>query len=269
MRKKLLLSGLFMIMCFLGIAQKTVTGTVTSKDGTPLADASVTVVGQRTGVRTGSDGTFSITVPESAKQLQISYVGSETQKVSIVGVTNVSVVMVSSSQALSDVVIIGYGSARKKDLTGAVSSIKAKDFNQGVINSPDQLLQNKVPGLEVTNTSGQPGAATTIQIRGSSTVRSGAAPLYVVDGVILDGGTARPGASTAFGTTSNSDPLIFINPYDIAQIDILKDASSTAIYGSRGSNGVIIITTKKGGSGPMRVDVGVKLQRLCGIHEKV
>ena len=268
MRKKLLLIGLFMIMCFISMAQKTVTGTVTSNTGTPLADASVTVVGQKTGVRTAADGTFSITVPETAKQLSISYVGSETQRVSIVGTTTVSVALVSSSQALSDVVIIGYGSARKKDLTGAVSSIKAKDFNQGVINSPDQLLQNKVPGLEVTNTSGQPGAATTIQIRGSSSIRSGAAPLYVVDGVILDGGTARPGAATAFGTTSNSDPLIFINPYDIAQVDVLKDASSTAIYGSRGANGVIIITTKKGGSGPMKVDVGVNFSDFAGYMKK-
>ena len=153
-------------------------------------------------------------------------------------------------------------------MTGAVTSIKAKDFNQGAIYSPDQLLQNKVPGLEVTNTSGQPGAATTVQIRGSSSIRAGAAPLYVVDGVILDGGTARPGASTAFGTTSNSDPLIFINPYDIAQIDVLKDASSTAIYGSRGANGVVIITTKKGGSGPMRIDVGVNFTDYAGYMKR-
>jgi TonB-dependent starch-binding outer membrane protein SusC len=207
-------------------------------------------------------------MPAKSHILQISYVGSETQRVDVADLSSVKVTLQSSSQALSDVVIIGYGSARKRDLTGAVTSIKAKDFNQGVINSPDQLLQNKVPGLEVTNTSGQPGAATTIQIRGSSSIRSGAAPLYVVDGVILDGGTARPGATTSFGTTSNSDPLIFINPYDIAQIDVLKDASSTAIYGSRGANGVIIITTKKGGSGPMRVDVGVNFSDYAGYMKK-
>ena len=121
----------------------------------------------------------------------------------------------------------------KKDLTGAVTSIKAKDFNQGVINSPDQLLQKKVPGLEITNTSGQPGAATTIQIRGTYSIRAGNNPLYVVDGVPLDGGTARPVLGNAFGSTPNSDPLIFIDPNTIQQIDVQKDASGTAIYGSR------------------------------------
>ncbi len=211
---------------------------------------------------------FPSTFPQDAHILQISYVGSETQKIDIADLSSVKVALQSSSQALTDVVVIGYGSARKKDLTGAVSSIKAKDFNQGVIYSPDQLLQNKVAGLEVTNTSGQPGAATTVQIRGSSSIRAGAAPLYVVDGVILDGGTARPGASTAFGTTANSDPLLFINPYDIAQIDVLKDASSTAIYGSRGANGVVIITTKKGASGPMRVDVGVNFSDYVGYMKR-
>ena len=193
MRKKLLLSGLFMLFCLLTIAQqRTVTGTVTSTDGTPLADASVIVVGQKTGVRTAADGTFTINLPAKSHVLQISYVGSETQRVDVTDLSSVKVIMRSSATALTDVVIIGYGSARKKDYTGAVSSIKAKDFNQGVINSPDQLLQNKVPGLEVTNTSGQPGAATTIQIRGTSSIRAGNNPLYVVDGVPLDGGTARP-----------------------------------------------------------------------------
>ena len=270
MRKKFLLSGLFILVCFLQtIAQtRTITGTVTSSEGMPLSDASVTVVGQKTGVRTGVDGTFTINVPASARQLQVSYVGSVAQKVDISSASNVSVILTSSTQALTDVVIIGYGSARKKDLTGAVSSIKAKDFNQGVINSPDQLLQNKVPGLEVTNTSGQPGAATTIQIRGSSSIRSSNNPLYVVDGVPLDGGTARPDIGTAFGTTPHSDPLLFISPYDIAQIDVLKDASSTAIYGSRGANGVIIITTKKGTSGPMKIDVGVSAGVFAGYMKR-
>ena len=270
MRKKILLSGMFMLFCFLTMAQqtRTVTGTVTSADGGPLADASVVVVGQKTGVRTAADGTFSITVPAKSHILQISYVGSETQRVDVTDLSSVKVILKSSSQALSDVVIIGYGSARKKDLTGAVSSIKAKDFNQGVINSPDQLLQNKVPGLEVTNTSGQPGAATTIQIRGTSSIRAGNDPLYVVDGVPLDGGTARPNIGNAFGSTPNSDPLLFIDPNTIAQIDVQKDASGTAIYGSRGANGVIFITTKKGSSGPMRIDVGVNFGAFAGYMKR-
>ena len=269
MRKKLLLNGLFMLFCVLGMAQqRTVTGTVTSTDGTPLADASVIVVGQKTGVRTAADGTFTINLPAKAHLLQISYVGSETQRVDVADLSNVKVALKSSSQSLTDVVIIGYGSARKKDYTGAVSSIKAKDFNQGVINSPDQLLQNKVPGLEVTNTSGQPGAATTIQIRGTSSIRAGNNPLYVVDGVPLDGGTARPNIGNAFGSTPNSDPLLFIDPNTIQQIDVLKDASGTAIYGSRGANGVVMITTKKGGSGPMRIDAGVNFGAFAGYMKR-
>ncbi|MEO8720928.1 MAG: SusC/RagA family TonB-linked outer membrane protein [Ginsengibacter sp.] len=270
MRKKLLFIGLFLFICFFQsmAQQRTVTGKVSSTDGTPLAGASVTVVGQKTGVTSGTDGTFSINVPQNAKELHISYIGSESQTVDISSATEVSVSMVSSAQALTDVVVVGYGTSRRSDLTGAITSVKPKDFNLGVIHSADQLLQNKVAGLEVTNTSGQPGAATTIQIRGSSSIRSGANPLYVVDGIILDGGTARPSASTAFGTTSNSDPLIFINPNDIARIDILKDASSTAIYGSRGANGVIMITTKKGNSGPMKVDVGVNFSDFAGYMKK-
>ncbi len=270
MGKKLLLNGLFLFCCFFSAMaqQKTVTGKVTSTDGTPLVGATVLIVGHKSGVTTGSDGTFSINVPQNAKALQISYVGSETKTVDISSTSNVSVSLVNSSSNLADVVIVGYGTTRRRDITGAITSVQPKDFNKGVIHSADQLLQNKVAGLEVTNTSGQPGAATTIQIRGSSSIRAGANPLYVVDGVILDGGTARPEVGTAFGTTTNSDPLLFINPNDIARIDILKDASSTAIYGSRGANGVIIITTKTGGEGPMKVDVGVNFSDFAGYMKK-
>lgn len=271
MRKKILLSGLFLLSCLITIAQqKTVTGTVTSKDGTPLVDASVTVVGHRTGVRTGTDGSFSISVPADAKALQVSYVGSVTQRVDIVGKSSVTVALESSAQTLTDVVVsIGYGTAKKKDLTGAVSSITAKDFQQGIINSPDQLLQNKIPGLEVTNSTGQPGASATVQIRGTSSIRSINNPLYVIDGVPLDGGVAIPNLSTsAFGNLQGADPLLFIDPNTIQQIDIQKDASGTAIYGSRGSNGVVFITTKKGTSGPMKVDVGVSFGEYAGYMKK-
>ena len=264
-----------MLFCLLTMAQqRTVTGTVISKDGAPLADASVIVVGQKTGVRTGADGTFSINVPSDAKQLQISYVGSETQKVDISSASNVTVTLQASSQSLTDVVIIGYGSVRKKDLTGAVTSIKAKDFNQGSIASPDQLLQGKVSGLEITNNSGQPGAATTIKIRGNNSIRAGNNPLYVIDGVPLDGRTAKPGLNFGsgsgldFGTTPESNPLLYINPNDIAQVDVLKDASSTAIYGSRGANGIIVITTKRGTSGGTKIEFGTKFASNAGYMHK-
>jgi len=256
MRKKILLSGLFLLFCFLQTIaqQRTITGTVTSKEGAPLADASITVVGQKTGVRSGADGSFSINVPPSAKQLQVSYVGSETQKVDIVGTSKVAVTLIAATSSLTDVVVVGYGSARRKDLTGSVSSIKEKDFNKGVFTAPDQLIQGKAAGVLVINNTGQPGGATTVRIRGSSSIRSGNQPLYVVDGVPLSGGSARPGGQGGQFGSDAGNPLTFINPNDIANIEILKDASATAIYGSRGANGVVIITTKRGKSGVPVID---------------
>jgi iron complex outermembrane receptor protein len=242
--------------------QRTVTGKVTDSTGSGLSDASVVVVGQKNGVRTDAQGNFTINVAPSAKELRVSYIGSQTQTVDISSTSNVTVALVSGNTAfLSDVVVIGYGTARKRDLTGAVSSIKAKDFNQGYINSPDQLLQNKVSGLEITQNSGQPGVATTVKIRGNNSIRAGNGPLYVIDGVALDGRTAKPSLDLGanglpFGATPESNPLLYINPNDIAQIDVLKDASSTAIYGSRGANGIIIITTKKASSGGTKVEFG-------------
>jgi iron complex outermembrane receptor protein len=249
MRKKLLLFGLFMFCCLMqSIAQqRTVTGKVTAPDGTPLVGASVTVVGQRSGVTTDGSGNFSINVPANAKQLSISYVGSETKRVDITSASNVVVELVNTAANLADVVVTGYGTSRKKDLTGAIAHVTAKDFNKGVIASPDQLLTGKVAGLQVTMNSGQPGAATTVQIRGNNSIRGGTTPLYVVDGVPLDGRSPRPslGSVSGLGDLPDVNPLIYLNPNDIASIDVLKDASAAAIYGSRGANGVIIITTKK------------------------
>lgn len=272
MRKKLLLIAVLSMICFLQsmAQQRTITGTVTATDGTPLVDASVVVVGQKTGVRTAADGTFSISVSPNAKELQVSYVGSESKKVDITSSSNVTVSLTSSSQALTDVVVVGYATVRRKDLTGAVSSIKSKDFNQGQITAPDQLLQGKVPGLEITNNSGQPGAATTIKIRGNNSIRASNNPLYVIDGVPLDGRTAKPslnfgsGSGLDFGTTPESNPLLYINPNDIAQVDVLKDASATAIYGSRGANGIIIITTKRGASSGTKIELGAKFGVATG-----
>ncbi len=159
------------------------------------------------------------------------------------------------AQGLNDVIVIGYGTTKRKDATGSLTTVSSKEFNQGVITSPDQLLANKVSGLEVTSNSGQPGSATTVRIRGNSSVRGVGNPLYVVDGVILDGRDARPSLNIGpggFGQTPEDNPLLFIDPNSIADITILKDASSTAIYGSRGANGVIVITTKTGSSGAVR-----------------
>jgi iron complex outermembrane receptor protein len=229
---------------------KVISGRVTdSKDGTPVVGASVQPKGARTGTATKNDGTFTLTVGSNVTTLVISSVGFATQEVSIEGKTSVEVSFVSTGANLNEVVVTGYGTARRKDLTGATATVREKDFNKGTYTSPDQLIQGKAAGVLVINNTGQPGGSTTVRIRGSSSIRSGNQPLFVVDGVPLSGGSARPGGNGAEYGNDGGNPLNFINPTDIASIEILKDASATAIYGSRGANGVILITTKKGKSG--------------------
>ena len=248
--------------------QKVITGTVTERSGAALPGVSVQAKGAKSGTQTSSDGTYSLSVNATAKTLVFTSVGFVLQEVAIGDRSTLDVILESSAQDLNAVVVVGYGTARKRDLTGAVTSIKAKDFNQGVIAAPEQLLQSKVAGLEITNNTGAPGGATTVKIRGNSSIRAGQSPLYVIDGVPLDGGTAMPNFSGAFGATAGSNPLLFIDPNNIAQIDVLKDASSAAIYGSRGANGVIVITTKRATAGPMKVEVGVNYSVPVGYMKK-
>jgi len=252
---------------------KTISGKVSDDKGAPLAGVSVTVKGTKNGVNTNADGIFSINVPPTATTLVFSSVGFAEQEIAIGSQTSITVSLVTTQSNLNEIVVIGYGTVRKKDATGSLVSVKAKDFNQGVINSPDQLLQGKVSGLEITSNSGQPGSATTIKIRGNNSIRTANNPLYVVDGVPLDGRTARPNldlgsAGLGFGPTPESNPLLYINPNDIAQIDVLKDASATAIYGSRGANGIIVITTKKGSSGPTKLEFNTSLGTNVGYMKK-
>ena len=244
---------------------KTVTGKVTdSKDGSAIVAASVVGQGTTIGVRTAADGSFKISVPNAVNTLFISSVGYASKQVTITG-GELKVSLVESTEQLNEVVVIGYGTARKKDVTGAVSSVQAKDFNQGFITTPDQLLQNKVAGLDITSASGQPGAATTVKIRGNNSVRANSNPLYVIDGVPLDGRSARPSGGSAFGSSPEANPLNFINPNDIQSVDVLKDASSAAIYGSRGANGVIVITTKSGSSTGTKLEFGTSISRNAGL----
>ncbi|MEJ0104815.1 MAG: SusC/RagA family TonB-linked outer membrane protein [Bacteroidota bacterium] len=235
---------------------KTITGKVTdSKDGSPVSRASVRVKGTGAGTTTADDGTFRLTLGQNVSSLIISSIGFENQEIDISGKTEVPVSLVASNSGLSEVVVIGYGTARRKDLTGSVATIKDKDFNKGVITSPDQLIQGKAAGVLVINNTGQPGGSTTVRIRGTSSIRSSNQPLFVIDGVPLSGGSARPGASGGDFGSDGGNPLNFINPNDIASMEILKDASATAIYGSRGANGVVIITTKRGQSGVPQLDI--------------
>lgn len=262
-----LLSALFSVVLVfvlqVSFAQdRTVTGKVTdSKDGSPVSGASVQVKGTRTGTSTKPDGTFSLTVPSSATTLVITSVGYDRQEVAITGgVIEVSFVP-NAGASLNEVVVTGYGSSKKKDLTGSVGSVKEKDFNKGVFTSPDQLMQGKLSGVQVLNNSGQPGGATTVKIRGASAVTGSGQPLYVVDGVPLDGRSPRPGIGDVGlgGSNPGNNPLNYINPSDIASIDVLKDASATAIYGSRAAYGVVLITTKRGKSGDPRIDVSASI----------
>lgn len=229
---------------------KTVTGKVTdSKDGSPLSGASVVAKGTSTGTQTGADGSFKLTVPSTTKTLVISFAGFGNVEVNISGTNTANAKLTSTADALTDVVVIGYGSRKSKDVTGSVARVTEKDFNKGQIASPDQLLQGRTPGVLVTPSTGEPGAAATINIRGTGSISGAQEPLYVIDGVPLIQGGTLGSASGVEGSTTPKNPLIFLNPNDIESITVLKDASAAAIYGSRGANGVILITTKQGRGG--------------------
>jgi TonB-linked SusC/RagA family outer membrane protein len=254
---KLLLLTLFLPLAGYAQTAREVTGKVLDGTGSGLPGVTVLVPGTTNGTGTGGDGTFRIQVPATATKLSFSFVGYATQTVDITGKSTISVTLKDDAQALTDVVVVGYGTVQKSDLTGAVSALGTKDFNKGTFTSPDQLLQGRASGVQVTQNSGQPGGASTIKIRGNSAVTGSGQPLYVVDGVPLDGRSARPGLTTSFGDSPDSNPLNFLNPADIESIDVLKDASATAIYGSRGAYGVVIITTKRGKLGEAKLDVGI------------
>jgi TonB-dependent starch-binding outer membrane protein SusC len=272
-KSAMLLVAVFVFSSFLK-AQQSVTGTVMDNKGAPLPGISVIIKGTGKGTSTNADGVFTLNEVKAGATLVFSGTGYSNQEVKATPETAMNIILEANIAGLNEIVVVGYGTARKKDITGAVASVKAKDFNQGVIAAPDQLLQSKVPGLEITNNSGQPGAATTIKIRGNNSLRASNNPLYVVDGVPLDGRTAKPGLNFGsgsgldFGTTPESNPLLYINPNDIAQVDVLKDASSAAIYGSRGANGVIVITTKRGGSGDTKIEFGSRFGAAAGYMHK-
>ncbi|MGZ3767472.1 MAG: carboxypeptidase-like regulatory domain-containing protein, partial [Mucilaginibacter sp.] len=212
-----------------------VTGKVTdSKDGSPLPGVSLVAKGTSAGAVTDANGAFKLSVPAGTKTLVVTYIGYDRKEVAVTG-SPLNIALESSSTALNEVTVVsvGYGSQRKKDVTGAVASISSKNFNQGAIINPVDQLAGKVSGLTITQPGGDPNQNASVRLRGQSSLSGGLSPLFVVDGVVLD------------------DPTQFQNipPGDIASYDVLKDASAAAIYGSRGANGVIIVTTKKGTAG--------------------
>lgn len=233
-------------------ASLTVAGTVTDAEGEPLIGVNVLVEGRSAGTATDFDGLYTLQDVPSDGTLIFSYIGFQTLEISVEGRTTIDVVMQSDAQLLDEIVVVGYGTVRRQDVTGSIVSLQSDDFNLGIQVAPDQLIQGKMPGVMVLNNTGQPGGSTTVSIRGNSSIRAGNNPLFVLDGIPLSGGSARPGGSGGFGSDSGN-PLSYLNPNDIASIDVLKDASATAIYGSRGANGVVIINTKSGSMGAPRV----------------
>jgi TonB-linked SusC/RagA family outer membrane protein len=227
---------------------KTISGKISDDKGGPLQGATISVKGSRAGTSTDAFGAFKINVPANAKTLVISSVGFGSKEIDIASQTSFEIALVAQGQSLGDVVVTGYGTARKKDLTGAIENISSKDFNQGVVSNPMQQIQGKVAGLVITQPGGDPNQSVIIRLRGQTSLTGGQTPLIVVDGVPLD----------------DANQIQNIPPGDIESYDVLKDASATAIYGSRGANGVIIINTKKGHAGKTQVDyngyVGVDRQ---------
>jgi iron complex outermembrane receptor protein len=231
-------------LCF--AQNRVITGRVTDSTGNGIAGITVTARGTQTATQTNNDGSFSITVPSTVDALIFSSVGFATREMPIISGAPMNVTLSGATSALNEVVVIGYGTRMKKDLTGAVTAITAKDFNKGSITTPEQLIAGKVAGVQITSNGGAPGSGSTIRIRGGASLNASNDPLIVVDGVPLAPNRNLDGTPSIAGSP---DPLSLINPNDIESMNILKDASATAIYGSRASNGVIIITTKKGKSG--------------------
>ncbi len=222
---------------------RVITGKVTdSKDGSPVVGASVVAKDSRNGATTSADGTFRVSVPASVNALIVSSVGFATKEVSIEGKTSVDVSLVVVNASMGEVVVVAYGTRRRGDLTGSVTAVSAKDFQKGNINSPEQLLQGKVAGLQITTGGGSAGGGSRIRIRGGASLNASNDPLIVIDGVPVEGN----------GVAGSANLLNSINPNDIESMTVLKDASATALYGSRASNGVIIITTKKGTKGKLK-----------------
>ncbi|MCD7970427.1 MAG: TonB-dependent receptor [Alistipes sp.] len=243
--RRLLLSGIS-LLCLVVTAGlpahaqgdgRTVTGTVTDESALPLVGATVMVPGTTIGTTSGLDGNFTLSVPQDCDSLRVSYIGYTSVSIPLGSQTHLNVSLYPDAHQISNVVVIGYGTQRKEDLTGSVSVISSDDFNDGLISSPEQLINGKVAGVQIVSAGGSPTGGSTIRIRGGASLNASNDPLIVVDGVPLEMG----------GISGNEGNFLsLINPNDIESMTVLKDASSTAIYGSRASNGVLLITTKKG-----------------------
>lgn len=233
-------------------------GVVKTSDGSTLPGATVIEKGTNNGTITDFEGNYTLNVSKANAVIVFSFVGMSTIEMDYTGQANMNVIMREDAIGLEEVVAVGYGVQRKSDLTGATNRLTEENMNKSVATSPIEMMQGRVAGVNITQNNGEPGAGMSVRIRGSNSIRSGQEPLYVIDGIPLDNADITPNGGTAGGINeaANKNPISFLNPDDVESIDILKDASSTAIYGARGANGVVIITTKKGkkGEGTLNYD---------------
>lgn len=246
------------LMCFAlaAAAQTTITGTVLDETGEPLIGATVQEKGNTVnGTATDLDGRFTLKVKSDKSTLLISYVGMDSMEFPLKGQTDVTITMKENSELLNEVVVVGYGTQKKSDITGSVASISEKQMKQTIVTNADQMLQGKVAGVQVTQNSGAPGGATSVRIRGASSLNSSNEPLYVIDGVPMSGTNSVQGFDWMGGSNGQTtvNPLAAIAPSDIVSIDVLKDASACAIYGAAGANGVVLVTTRRGSAGHTNV----------------
>lgn len=250
MRKFLTLSVMAMLCTLQVWAQRTITGRVTDDKGTPIPNVSVQVRGTNTGTVTNSDGTYTLTIPANGRTLVFSAVDMATQELNIGNQTTLNATLLTTERNLQEVVVVGYGTQRRRELTGAVDRITAKEIENLPIVGPDQALQGRAAGVVVTQSSGTPGSSINVNIRGVGSLSGGTQPLYIIDGIPVNTGSFSQIA--VGGQTLNR--LVDLNPNEIESFEILKDASATAIYGARAANGVVLITTKRGRNQKTRIN---------------
>ena len=266
-----ILSKILVAVCLMGLGftsfaqQQRISGTVKDASGQPVIGAGILVQGTTIGTVTGNDGSFSLSVPANST-IEVSSIGYESQAIRLsAGQTRLDVVLRDDTTLLEDVVVIGYGSAKKSDLSGSISSLSSDNFKIGSNLSAQNMMAGAFSGVQVAQNSGKPGGSTTIRVRGGTSVNYSNEPLYVIDGVPINASAGASRSTVSTNTYVNNfdqepeNPLASIDPNDIESITVLKDASATAIYGSRGANGVIMITTKKGESGVKTLEYGFNL----------
>ena len=256
--RKWILFCLMLLMCSIGMkAQTLLKGRVLdgALSGEPMIGASVKVPGTSIGTVTDLDGNFSFQLPEGKVVVQVSMIGYKTQVVNVKGKDFIEVTLHEDAKVMEEVVVVGYGTMKKRDLSGAMSQIKSDELMAGGATDVAHGLQGKVAGVQVQQSDGAPGAGTSITVRGANSFTTSSQPLYIVDGVPYNENPNATPSSAADNNPQETNPLSFINPNDIDKIEVLKDASATAIYGSRGANGVVIITTKKGQTGKPKIEL--------------